>query len=73
MGSNESKIGVQDYHELNRMAFKPRSSGSCFVLPSEKELGFATFKKIVMLLCVFMVSVLDLSNILIWRFKVPVI
>ena len=24
-----SKIGVQNYHELNRMAFKPRSPGSC--------------------------------------------
>ena len=28
MGSNGS-IGVQNYHELNRMAFKPRSPGSC--------------------------------------------
>ena len=24
-----SKIGVKNHHELNRMAFKPRSSGSC--------------------------------------------
>ena len=31
MGSNGS-LGVQNYHELNRMAFKPRSPGSCLVL-----------------------------------------
>ena len=24
-----SKVGVQNYHELNQMAFKPRSPGSC--------------------------------------------
>ena len=24
------KIGVQNYYELNRMAFKPRYPGSCF-------------------------------------------
>ena len=29
MGSNGS-LGVKNYHELNRMAFKPRSPGSCF-------------------------------------------
>ena len=29
MGPQGSKIGVRNYHELNRMAFKPRSPGSC--------------------------------------------
>ena len=32
MGSNGS-IGVQNNHELNRMAFKPRSPGSCLSSP----------------------------------------
>ena len=36
MGSNGS-IGVQNYHELNRMAFKPRSPGSCFTLKEGKK------------------------------------
>ena len=27
-----SKIGVQNYHDLNRMAFKPRSPGSCIYM-----------------------------------------
>ena len=29
MGPQGSKIGDQHYHELNGMAFKPRSPGSC--------------------------------------------
>ena len=30
IGPQGSQIGVQNYHELNRMALKPRSPGSCF-------------------------------------------
>ena len=32
MGPLGSKIGVQNYHELNQMAFKPRSPLSCYLL-----------------------------------------
>ena len=58
MGSNGS-IGVQNYHELNRMAFKPRSPGSCFHYHRLSEL----FQKYCVL-CLAYTSVSDAGALL---------